>query len=125
MPFPTAAQVADMPDELFAMPGKRKATIKALASAIASGELILDAGVDRERTEATLQAIPGIGEWTASYIAMRALGDPDVFLPSDLVVRQVAAAHGLPDKPKLLDQYAQRFSPWRSYAVIRMWRLSK
>jgi len=125
VPFPTAAQVADMPDDVFAMPGKRKATIKALASAIASGDLILDAGVDRERTEATLQSIPGIGEWTASYIAMRALGDPDVFLPSDLVVRQVAAAHGLPDKPKLLDQYAQRFSPWRSYAVIRMWRLSK
>jgi AraC family transcriptional regulator of adaptative response / DNA-3-methyladenine glycosylase II len=107
------------------MPGKRKATIKALAGAIAAGDLILDAGVDRAKTEATLHAIPGIGEWTASYIAMRALGDPDVFLPTDLVVRHVAAAHGLPDKPRLLNEYAQRFSPWRSYAVIRMWRLSK
>ncbi len=125
MPFPTAARVAEMPDEAFAMPGKRKTTIRTLAEAIANQDLILDAGVDRAKTEATLRSIPGIGTWTASYIAMRALGDPDVFLPTDLVVRQVAARHELPAGTKALDQYARRWSPWRSYAVIRMWRLSK
>jgi AraC family transcriptional regulator, regulatory protein of adaptative response / DNA-3-methyladenine glycosylase II len=122
-PFPAAAAVAEMPDEVFAMPAKRKATIKTLAAAIASGDLVLDAGVDRIAAEASLRAIPGIGEWTAAYIAMRALGDPDIFLTGDLGVLRSAAKLGLPDKPKQLEQHALRWSPWRSYAVIRLWRV--
>ncbi|GAB3953821.1 hypothetical protein GCM10027614_59820 [Micromonospora vulcania] len=80
------------------------------------------AGGDREETGRRLLALPGIGPWTAGYLAMRAFGDPDVLLPTDLAVRRGAAALGLPDDPKTLDSYADRWRPWRSYATIRLWR---
>jgi AraC family transcriptional regulator, regulatory protein of adaptative response / DNA-3-methyladenine glycosylase II len=121
-PFPDAATVASLPDEVFAMPGKRKAAIKALASAVADGRLILDAGVDRGAAEAALRDIPGVGAWTAAYIALRALGDPDIFLPGDVGLQRSAARLGLPDQARALDQHALRWSPWRSYAVVRLWR---
>jgi AraC family transcriptional regulator of adaptative response / DNA-3-methyladenine glycosylase II len=123
VPFPDPASVAAAPDEAFAMPGSRRATIRALAAAVASGDLLLDDGADRAETEAALCAIPGIGAWTAGYVAMRALGDPDVFLPTDLAVRRGAARIGLPTDPTTLDQHARRWRPWRSYAVLRLWRL--
>ncbi|HEY2671044.1 MAG TPA: AlkA N-terminal domain-containing protein [Rugosimonospora sp.] len=123
-PFPDPATVADAPDEAFAMPAARRATIRALATAVAAGDLVLDDGADRADTEAALRRIPGIGTWTAGYVAMRALGDPDVFLPSDLAVRRGAAQAGLPTDPTALDEHARRWRPWRSYAVLRLWRLS-
>jgi AraC family transcriptional regulator of adaptative response / DNA-3-methyladenine glycosylase II len=121
-PFPAAATVAELPDEAFAMPAARRATIRALARAVAGGELTLDEGAERAETEAALRAIPGIGAWTAGYVAMRALGDPDVFLPTDLAVRRAAGRLGLPTDPKTLDDHARRWRPWRSYAVLRLWR---
>ena len=121
-PFPHAATVAELPDGAFTMPAARRATIRALAGAVAAGELVLDEGADRAETEAALRAIPGIGAWTASYVAMRALGDPDVFLPTDLAVRRAAGRLGLPSEPAALDEHAQRWRPWRSYAVLRLWR---
>jgi AraC family transcriptional regulator of adaptative response / DNA-3-methyladenine glycosylase II len=123
-PFPDPAAVADAPDEAFAMPAARRSTIRALAAAVASGDLVLDDGADRADTEAALRRLPGIGAWTAGYVVMRALGDPDVFLPSDLAVRRGAAAVGLPTEPSALDEHAQRWRPWRSYAVLRLWQLS-
>jgi len=57
-----------------------------------------------------------------SYLALRALGDPDAFLPTDLGVRRGAAALGLPEHPRPLDEHAQAWRPWRSYATIRLWR---
>ncbi|PZG13587.1 AraC family transcriptional regulator, partial [Micromonospora craterilacus] len=84
--------------------------------------LDLAPGVDRAETTRQLVAIPGIGPWTAGYVAMRALGDPDVFIATDLAVRRGAAALGLPDDEKTLDAYAARWRPWRSYAVIHLWR---
>ena len=105
------------------MPAARRETLRALARAVADGELDLDAGRrPGRRPSRRLTALPGIGPWTAGYVAMRALGDPDVFLPTDLGVRRGAAALGLPDDPKTLDAYADRWRPWRSYAVIRLWR---
>jgi AraC family transcriptional regulator of adaptative response / DNA-3-methyladenine glycosylase II len=68
--------------------------------------------------------MPGIGAWTAGYVAMRAIGDPDVFLETDLAVRRGAAALGLPSTPKALEKHAERWRPWRSYALIRLWRAS-
>jgi AraC family transcriptional regulator of adaptative response / DNA-3-methyladenine glycosylase II len=121
VPFPDAASVAGAPDGAFGMPAARRATIRTLAAAVASGELRLGEGADRAETEAALRAIPGIGGWTAGYVAMRALGDPDVFLPTDLAVRRGAARLGLPDA-NTLDEHARRWRPWRSYAVIRLWR---
>ncbi len=121
-PFPDAATVAELPDEAFGMPAARRATIRALAAAVAGGELVLDEGADRAATESALREVPGIGAWTAGYVAMRALGDPDVFLPTDLAVRRAGGRLGLPTEPAALDSYAQRWRPWRSYAVLRLWR---
>jgi AraC family transcriptional regulator, regulatory protein of adaptative response / DNA-3-methyladenine glycosylase II len=112
----------ELGDEVFAMPAARRATIRAVARAVLDGTLYLDPGADRAETERRLLELPGIGPWTASYIALRALGDPDVFLATDLGVRRGAELLGLPTDPKTLDAYAQRWSPWRSYAVIRLWR---
>jgi AraC family transcriptional regulator of adaptative response / DNA-3-methyladenine glycosylase II len=120
--FPDAATVAVAPDEAFAMPVARRRTIRALATAVADGDLVLDDGADRAETEQRLLELPGVGGWTAGYIALRALGDPDVFLPTDLGVRRGAAALGLPDEPAALAGYAMRWRPWRSYALIRLWR---
>ena len=97
--FPTADEVAAAPDEAFAMPVARRRTLRALAEAVATGSLSLDPGVDREQTYGALLALPGIGPWTVQYVAMRALGDPDVLLPTDLGVRRGAVALGLPDAP--------------------------
>jgi len=120
--FPGAEEVASVPDDGFRMPGARRETIRAVARAVADRSLDLEPGGDREEAVRRLTALPGIGPWTAGYVAMRALGDPDVFLPTDLGVRRGAAALGRPDAPKTLDAYADRWRPWRSYAVIRLWR---
>lgn len=120
--FPTAEEVLGVPDEVFGMPAGRRETLRALAGAVADGSLDLAPGGDREETVRRLLALPGIGPWTAGYVAMRALGDPDVLLPTDLALRRGAAALGVPADPRTLDTYADRWRPWRSYAVIRLWR---
>ena len=120
--FPGPAQVLAAPDAAFRMPAARRETIRALARAVADGELDLEPGGDREEAVRRLAALPGIGPWTTGYLAMRALGDPDVALTTDLGVRRGAAALGLSDDPKTLTAYADRWRPWRSYATIRLWR---
>jgi AraC family transcriptional regulator of adaptative response / DNA-3-methyladenine glycosylase II len=104
------------------MPVARRETIRALAHTVAAGSLSLDPGTDRDEAVARLMELPGIGAWTAGYVAMRAIGDPDVFLPTDLAVRRGAAVLGLPDTPKELERHAAAWRPWRSYALIRLWR---
>ncbi|MFI5906662.1 AlkA N-terminal domain-containing protein [Dactylosporangium sp. NPDC051541] len=121
--FPTAEELLALPDEAFSMPEARRRTLRGLAAAVAAGELDLDGGGDRDETVARLKALPGIGDWTAQYTAMRALGDPDAFLPTDLGVLRGAKAAGLPDTPKALAAHAERWRPWRSYAAIRLWRM--
>ncbi|MGH3735104.1 MAG: DNA-3-methyladenine glycosylase family protein, partial [Micromonosporaceae bacterium] len=120
--FPDPAAVAEAPDTALRMPKARRRTVRAVAAAVASGELDLSPSADREATRAGLLAIPGIGPWTTEYVAMRALGDPGAFLPTDLVVRRSAAWLGLPDSPAALDERSHRWRPWRAYAVIRLWR---
>ncbi|MCW3844044.1 helix-turn-helix domain-containing protein [Micromonospora yasonensis] len=120
--FPTAEEVLGAPDSAFRMPAARRQTLRTVARAVAEGDLDLEPGGDREEAVRRLVALPGIGPWTAGYVAMRALGDPDVLLPTDLGVRRGAGALGLPDDPKTLNAYADRWRPWRSYAVIRLWR---
>jgi AraC family transcriptional regulator of adaptative response / DNA-3-methyladenine glycosylase II len=123
VPFPDPATILALPDEAFPMPRRRRQTIRALAAAVAAGELELDPGADRAETATRLRAIPGIGDWTADYIALRALGDPDAFLPTDLGARRGAAAIGLPADPAVLAAHAaDHWAPWRSYALIRLWR---
>ncbi len=98
--FPTAAQFAERGHEVLRGPASRVATIIGAAEAIADGRLRLDLGQSTEDFTAGLVSLPGIGPWTAGYLAMRVLGNPDVLLTSDLVLLQSAASHGLPSKPR-------------------------
>lgn len=116
--FPTPQELLELPDAAFAMPTRRRETLRALARA----DLDLSPGADPEETRAALLELPGIGPWTADYILMRALGDPDILLPTDLGTRHGAAALGLPTDPAALTAHAERWRPWRSYAQLRLWR---
>ena len=71
---------------------------------------------------ARLTALPGIGPWTAGYLAMRVLGNPDILLSTDLVMLQSAAAMGMPATTKGLTEHGARWAPWRSYAGMHLWR---
>jgi AraC family transcriptional regulator of adaptative response / DNA-3-methyladenine glycosylase II len=119
--FPTAAALAQAADEDLAMPVSRRNALRGLCAALAEGAVRLDPGVDREQAAAELLALRGIGPWTVGYLRMRALGDPDVFLPSDLGVRHGLARLGLPGDPRSAAAAATAWSPWRSYAVHQLW----
>src|SRR5207245_93900 len=118
---PSGADLAEADLDGIGMPGARIRTVQAVARALADGELALDTGGDRETTRRALVGLPGIGPWTADYLAMRALGDPDAFLPTDLGVRKGAALLGIADAPRALEAHAARWRPWRSYAVLHLW----
>lgn len=120
--FLSAEDLLGLPDSGFGMPVGRREALRGLARAVVDGSVDLAAGTDRGEVVRRLLALPGIGPWTANYLAMRAFGDPDVLLSSDLAVRRGAAALGLPDTQPTLDRYAERWRPWRSYATIRLWR---
>ena len=94
--FPTAERLAALDPETLPMPRARARALVAMCAAIAAGELDLRFGADPAEARAALLALPGIGDWTASYIAMRALGDPDAFLPTDLGIKRALAALGQP-----------------------------
>jgi AraC family transcriptional regulator of adaptative response / DNA-3-methyladenine glycosylase II len=119
--FPTADVLAAVDPEVLPMPRARGRALVALASAVAASEVVLDRSADRAEVRAALLALPGIGPWTADYIAMRALGDPDVFLPTDLGVRQGMAALGYVAVDKQRAARAERWRPWRSYALMQIW----
>lgn len=120
--FPTAAEVAAAPLDRLGMPARRRSTILALAEAVASGDLDLSMATDRGQLEAGLLALPGIGPWTAGYIAMRALGDPDGWPAGDLVLRQsLGPIDGPPIPARELDERAEAWRPWRGYAAMLLW----
>jgi AraC family transcriptional regulator of adaptative response / DNA-3-methyladenine glycosylase II len=119
--FPTPEVLAEAELETIGLTGRRAATMRALARAVCEGRLVLDRGADREECVATLLALPGIGPWTAGYIAMRALGDPDVFPHDDLGLIEAARHLDLADGGRALASYAQRWRPWRSYAAMHLW----
>ncbi len=119
--FPGAADLATAPDAAFSVPGRRRESLRGMAVAVAEGDLDLEPGSDRERTRRRLEALPGIGPWTAGYVAMRALGDPDVFLPTDLGVRHALEHLGSWSGATEASAAAERWSPWRSYALMHLW----
>jgi AraC family transcriptional regulator of adaptative response / DNA-3-methyladenine glycosylase II len=100
------------------MPAARGRAIRALAEAVARGELRLEPGSSPEEVKSRLMGISGIGPWTAEYVAMRALGEPDAFPHGDLGLRR--AVGGL--TPAALDSLADSWRPWRAYATILLWR---
>ncbi len=143
-PGPAAIAGAD-PAELPGGPARRRHTLQALARLLADGELAIDPGSDREEVRARLLALPGIGPWTAEYIALRALADPDAFLPTDLGVlrglerlrrsrpgragisrrgegRRGALGDGC--SPREAAGVAERWRPWRAYAIPHLWALA-
>src|SRR5207244_12404823 len=96
---PAPATIAELDLGTLAMPDSRRRTFIALAQALADGKLDLRVGGDWDTALERLAEVPGVGPWTLSTIAMRALGDPDAFLPTDLGVRVAAEARGLPRSP--------------------------
>lgn len=119
--FPVPAALAEAPDEALPMPAARRRTIRALAAAVAGGDVRLDPGVTTGELRENLCRLPGIGPWTASYVAMRALSDPDTFLATDLGIRTAARRLGLPGDPRALAEHARRWHPWRTYAAVHLW----
>jgi len=109
--FPTPAAIAAVDPAVLAMPASRRTAVLTLARAL----------VDGTETLGSLTGLPGIGPWTRSLIAMRALGDPDAFAPTDLGVRLAARAAGLPATPAALVKRAEPWRPWRAYAVQYLW----
>ncbi|MGI9001514.1 MAG: AlkA N-terminal domain-containing protein [Pseudonocardia sp.] len=120
--FPTAATIAERGAEVLSGPARRIATVLGLAEALADGTLVLDAGRDPTDLRAALTALPGIGPWTAGYLAMRLLGEPDELLATDLAVRRGAERLGLPSDVGGITARAERWKPWRSYAATHLWR---
>jgi AraC family transcriptional regulator of adaptative response / DNA-3-methyladenine glycosylase II len=100
------------------MPGARAATILAVARAVRDGIVVLDGSVPPESTMGALLALPGVGPWTAEYIAMRALGWRDAFPASDLGIRKALGGISARDA----EARAEAWRPWRSYAVMHLWR---
>jgi AraC family transcriptional regulator of adaptative response / DNA-3-methyladenine glycosylase II len=132
--FPAAETLAAADPATLPMPRSRGQALTGLAAALASGELSLDPGAERDRAEAILLRLPGIGPWTASYIRMRALSDPDAFLPGDVGVLDALARLGVfgsipaatgPSGRAWASRgaaaVAESWRPWRSYAVHHLW----
>ena len=103
-----------------AMPESRRRTMAALLDALQSG-VDLSPAADPGAVRAVLATLPGFGPWTIETIAMRALGDPDAFLPTDLGIRLAAKALGLPETPAALVRRSAAWQPWRAYAVQHLW----
>jgi AraC family transcriptional regulator, regulatory protein of adaptative response / DNA-3-methyladenine glycosylase II len=121
--FPDVGALVGLDPEALAMPATRRATLLGLLRALDGGELNLDVGADWRAAREALGRLSGFGPWTVETIAMRALGDPDAFLPSDLGIKRSAEALGLPTGPAKLTARAAAWRPWRSYAVQYLWSL--
>jgi AraC family transcriptional regulator of adaptative response / DNA-3-methyladenine glycosylase II len=120
--FPSPAAIAELGPAPIAGPRRRAQAICDAAAAIADGSLVVDASRSTAGLTADLVSRPGIGPWTAGYVAMRLLADPDVLLTGDLVLRMGATLLGLPDRPAELAGRGARWSPFRSYAGMHLWR---
>jgi len=120
--FPAPENLVDVATGAIGVTTSRGHTLCSLARAVSDDGLSLDS--DHKARNETLQrvrALPGIGEWTASYIAMRAFADPDVLPAGDLGVLRAARRLGLPDTRRQLIDHSMRWRPWRSYATMHLW----
>jgi AraC family transcriptional regulator of adaptative response / DNA-3-methyladenine glycosylase II len=117
--FPSPRTLAGVEPQTLPMPRARGRALVALCEMLASGDLALDRSADRGATREALLAVPGVGPWTADYIAMRALGDPDVMLETDVGVRNACRDLGV--DPGEIGRVASAWRPWRSYALMYLW----
>ena len=125
--FPTPAALAQMGDAAHEALGQlgivrqRQAAIVALAQAVDSGRLRIHAGADVAATVDVLKSLPGIGDWTAQYIAMRALRWPDAFPAGDVALHKALGVLGDKQPARAAEEASAAWRPWRSYAVLRAW----
>jgi AraC family transcriptional regulator of adaptative response / DNA-3-methyladenine glycosylase II len=119
--FPTPETIAENALHDLGMPKSRRETVRAMGEAIAAGTVDLSPGADRQEAHRRMLELPGIGTWTAEYVMMRALRDPDVFLAGDLGVRTAARRLGDGRDRSALNHLAERLRPWGSYATQYLW----
>ena len=115
--FPTPAQLVDAPLEEAGLTSARASTLRALARAVEGGAVVFDGAATLD----SLRAMPGIGEWTAQYVAMRALNEPDAFPSGDLILRRMAGDCSARE----LERKSDTWRPWRAYAVMLLWQTAK
>ncbi len=120
--FPSPAAIAGADSERVGIPRARSRALLALAGALESGEVLLDGSADRAECGSRLLSLPGIGPWTAGYISMRALRDPDAFLAGDLGIRRSLESLGLDGSPASAQRLSERWRPYRAYAAQHLWR---
>jgi AraC family transcriptional regulator of adaptative response / DNA-3-methyladenine glycosylase II len=120
--FPSPASLGDADLSGIGIPTARAETIRRVAGAVATGLLVLDGSRASGETVAALRRLRGIGDWTAQYIAMRALGEPDAFLKDDLGVRKALTKNGEPPSPGTIVRLAEAWRPYRAYGVLHLWR---
>ena len=120
--FPTAAVLAEADLREIGVTTARAATIRGVAQALLDGRVDFRAEQTLESFVERWIALPGIGEWTAHYIAMRALSEPDAFPAADLILRREATTDDAPLTTKALNARAEAWRPWRAYAVMHLWR---
>ena len=113
--FPGPAVLAEADFAELGMPNSRKETLRTIGRALADGGVRLDPGADRDQAQRELLALRGIGPWTAGYLRMRALSDPDVLLPGDVVIKTAMKKAGLGGAD------AESWHPWASYAIHYLW----
>ena len=122
--FPSPQALASADGETLGQMGivrQRQAALRALAQAVLDGELKLQPGADVTATLARLQQLPGIGAWTANYIAMRALRWPDAFPAGDVALQKALGVREAKQPALAAEQASAAWKPWRSYAVVRAW----
>jgi AraC family transcriptional regulator of adaptative response / DNA-3-methyladenine glycosylase II len=120
--FPTPTQIAHRGAEVLRGPERRVRTIIDTAEALATGALVLDVGLTTAELRERLVRMPGIGPWTADYVAMRVLGSPDLLLHTDLVVLRSLRVRDAAATPREAAELGKRWAPWRSYANLHLWR---
>ena len=120
--FPSAKALAEADLSALPMPRARSASLSALAAAVAADPLLLGPRASLEEAITTLRRLPGIGEWTAQYIAMRELREPDAFPAADIgLMRAMADEAGIRPSAAALTVRAESWRPWRAYAAIHLW----
>jgi AraC family transcriptional regulator, regulatory protein of adaptative response / DNA-3-methyladenine glycosylase II len=119
--FPTAQALAGLDPSRLGMPASRGRALVRLAQALATGEVDLGPAADRDEACRRLASLPGIGPWTVAYVRMRALGDPDAFCAGDLGVRRALERAGLDGGERGALALADRWRPYRSYALAYLW----
>lgn len=120
--FPSTTRIAQENLATLGMPGARANAVTSLARAIAADPAIFSRGANLEDAIVKLRSLPGIGEWTAQYIAMRELREPDAFPAADVgLLRALADGNGRRPSPSELLARAERWRPWRAYAALHLW----